>query len=212
MGVSSILDLGQKESGIYKILDKANVYLMVQAIFGGEKSRQSFVEQNISLSPGMNVLDVGSGTSDIVDHLPNCNYFAFEPALKYHLRAVERFGSKGTFFNRFFDKESSLSLPKFDLVLLQGVMHHMNDEELIRNLLLIRDSMSVGGMLVTIDPVFHDGQNVISKTLVSLDRGDFVRNDDQYRECLSTIFKNTQGRVQTKLFVPYSHFISVSTL
>ena len=78
MGVSSILDLGQKESGIYKILDKANVYLMVQAIFGGEKSRQSFVEQNISLSPGMNVLDVGSGTSDIVDHLPNCNYFAFE--------------------------------------------------------------------------------------------------------------------------------------
>ena len=108
------MDLGQKENGLYKFLDFAHVYILVQFIFGGAKSRKSFVDTNIKLSPGSVVLDIGSGTSDIIDYLPRCDYHGFEPAKKYHLRAKRQHGSKGKFYNAFFDKQSSKSLPKFD--------------------------------------------------------------------------------------------------
>jgi len=69
-------------------------------------------------------------------------------------------------------------------VIIKAVLHHLSDEQISGMLKKLKNIMNPGGVLITLDSAFCPKQNPISRMLVSLDRGLFVREVDHYRAVL----------------------------
>ena len=64
--------------------------------------------------------------------------------------------------------------------MMNGVLHHIADEELRETLANVRDALKSDGILFTLDGCYREGQSRIAKWLLDNDRGEFVRNRDGY--------------------------------
>ena len=63
----------------------------------------------------------------------------------------------------------------FDLVLMNGVLHHLDDETVHEVLRLSHTALRPGGKLVTLDGYYGDNLNPTAQYLLSLDRVKFIR-------------------------------------
>ena len=128
--------MSQKTIGIHKIFSYPFFYSLTQKIMSGESKRSSLVRK---IWKNSNVLDIGCGTAKILDHLPKVNYYGYDISKKYINYAKKKYKKKT---NNFFCKKFSISeikkLPKFDFVLLFGVMHHLSDIQLEKILSLTK--------------------------------------------------------------------------
>lgn len=193
----------QVTSGIYRILSVPFVYELVQRIFGAEKGRRALAE-NLNLGEGGFLLDVGCGPADILEHLPDINYYGFDISEAYIKNAQKRYSSRGTFICGLFSKESAETLPKFDAVLLSGLLHHLDDteaRELLENCLSV---LKPGGRVFTIDPCYTEKQNQIARILIKLDRGKNVRTEDGYRNLFPDDISSISCSIQHVFLPPYT--------
>jgi SAM-dependent methyltransferase len=194
-------------SGAYRLLELAGVYEKVQDALGGAGARRRFVAEFMRPHAGATVLDIGCGTAAIVSALPDdVSYTGFDANPKYIDAAKARYGPRGTFIcARVGD---SLEPRTYDFVLARGVMHHLDDATVRELLATARRHLVPGGVLVTIDPVIHDGQPRIARWLVTHDRGRHVRTSEGYVELVSREFRQHQESLVTDLLpVPYSHLV-----
>ena len=104
------------------------------------------------------------------------------------------------------------TLPKFDAVMLMGLLHHLSDDEADGLLGLIARSLEPGGRVVALDTVFYDGQSRHSRWLAENDRGEFVRRPEGFRALASKHFGEIDGRVVgDSLTVVSSHYLMMLT-
>jgi SAM-dependent methyltransferase len=126
------------------------------------------------------IVDVGSGTGDALEYLDQFRtYHGFdidEAAVSY---ARRRAGNRNgvTYHARVVTREDLAAIQP-TLLILAGLLHHMNDEEAIA-LLSLGASLPRLRRLVTQDVVYLPGEPV-SNLLARLDRGKFVRNQEGY--------------------------------
>jgi SAM-dependent methyltransferase len=127
------------------------------------------------------IVDVGCGTGDALRYLSSFKaYYGFD----IDARAVEfaRARAAGrpevTFEARLVTAEDLESL-RPSLVILAGLLHHLDDEQAVRLLELLAGAPSIR-RIATQDVVYLPGERV-SNILARLDRGRFVRNEDGYR-------------------------------
>jgi SAM-dependent methyltransferase len=96
-----------------------------------------------------------------------------------------------------------------DLAVACGVLHHLNDAEALELLRLAHDSLRAGGRLITLDGCHVAGQSVVSRTLLSRDRGRHVRSRDAYLQLMSSVFPDVTAVVRHDLLrVPYTHLVA----
>ena len=101
------------------------------------------------------------------------------------------------------DIDSSI-LESCDLILAHGFFHHIDDKTLELYLEFLRNSIPRHGCLLSIDPCFVENQNIISKILVSEDRGNFVRTEEEYFNLLKRYFLEVKTIIRDDLLVvPY---------
>jgi hypothetical protein len=64
-----------------------------------------------------------------------------------------------------------------------------------------------GGRFYTIDPVYFEGQKILTKFVISLDRGKNVRKIQEYLELMkSDSYKGVSTKLYTNLIrIPYNH-------
>ncbi|MAR12693.1 MAG: hypothetical protein CL681_22360, partial [Blastopirellula sp.] len=165
----------------YRLLDLSSIYNAVQKILGESKAREKFVTQYVKPNSGDRILDIGCGTARILEHLPlDIDYVGFDQNVNYISEAKRRYGSRGKFYLAEID-DSSLGVEgKFDIVLANGVMHHLEDSDLESFTRLARLALKPDGRLITIDGVYVDEQNPIARYLISIDRGKYVRDAKGY--------------------------------
>jgi hypothetical protein len=75
--------------------------------------------------------------------------------------------------------------------MMNGVLHHIADEELRGTLANVRDVLKSDGILFTLDGCYREGQSRIAKWQLDNDRGEFVRNRDGYDQVPSGAFRES---------------------
>lgn len=202
--------MSQTTSGIRSILSLPASYSLLQRLVGARRSRRILCENYIRAAAGERVLDIGCGTADILDHLPVVDYSGFDLNPRYVASAQQRFGSRGAFRCEDVAKADLGEAGGFDLVLALAILHHLEDEEVIRLFELAKGAMRAGGRLVTFDSCYVDGQSRVARFLIDRDRGHNTRTEAGYRALAERVFPSVESHVRHDLLnIPYTHIILI---
>jgi SAM-dependent methyltransferase len=156
------------------------------------------------------ILDIGCGTADILLHLPRVEYVGIDVNQAYIRHAKNRFRGRGIFLSAKIDREmiQEFSLSEFDIALATGVVHHLNDDEAMQLFEVASAVLKPGGRLITLDGCYVKEQSLITRFILSRDRGKYVRTKDEYLSLASKSFKNIQVSIHHDLIrIPYTHII-----
>lgn len=192
------------------ILEQPVVYKLFSALVGAQNSQSTFVNQYVRPAAGSRILDIGCGPGNILDHLPQVDYFGFDFNPSYIESATRRYGHRGQFFcQRVSEARVFLEQPEsFDIVLAIGILHHLDDTEATRLFEIAKRALKKGGRLVTFDGCYVDDQSRAAKYLLSRDRGQFVRDEKGYIGLAKTRFDEVCVSIRHDLLhIPYTHII-----
>lgn len=191
-----------------RVLSAPTAYRALQNIVGGERAWRSYIEREARISGGERILDLGCGPGHILEWLPDVDYHGLDIEEGYIEQARRRFGDRASFHARAIDADATADLGKFDIVLATGVLHHLDDQtahDLFRCALA---SLKPGGTLVTCDGVKGEPGNPIAKWLVSMDRGEHVRQRSGYEALAREFFDEVEVSVRRDLSrLPYLHCV-----
>ena len=154
------------------------------------------------------VLDFGCGIGYHSTEFSNSEYLRIEPIQGCVDKANQMFKtSKNSFILGDHTALKSIPNSSFDLIIAMGVLHHLNNsilDEFVRESYRILKS---GGRLTTFDPAYHKNQSLISKWVVSRDRGKWVRNVDDYLNPMRKMYRQEPTiKIYTNLLkIPYDH-------
>lgn len=186
------------------------VYGFFQYINGANKARKIFAKDYIKSDPTLKILDIGCGTCEILNFLEFSEYVGVDFSDKYIESNKKRFSGKknvkflSTDLNDFLINNSG----KFDIVLLLGVMHHLNDEELNICLTNIQKALSPNGRIVSHDGVFENHLTWFEKLLLNSDRGEYIRTKEEWVRIFTNIYKEYSFSIRKDLYyLPYNVII-----
>jgi len=197
----------QVTTGVRAILSLASVYRVAQRAIGAEAFRETLVRDVLDVDDGDRLLDIGCGTADIVDHLPDVDYLGFDSSGRYVEAARERFGDRGRFVTAV-PTEIDESFGDRTLVTAIGVLHHLDDRTAHEALDLAAASLRPGGAFVSVDPTLVDDQHAVARFLIRRDRGQFVRTPEQMQVLVDDHFDEVEMEIRHDLLrTPYTHLI-----
>lgn len=149
---------------------------------------QMFVRKHLRPKTGMKILDIGCGTADVLKKLPKVEYVGFDINQEYIRTAQKCYRGRGTFLVRKIEKMKKAPYQPYDLVLAQGLIHHLPDAAALHLLQFARRALRPGGRLVTLDGVLTPRQGFWARYFVSRDRGRHVRTLAEYRVLVRSVF------------------------
>jgi SAM-dependent methyltransferase len=195
-----------------QILKHPEIYQLYQEFGGFFGARVKAIRDYLPIRAGERVIDIGCGPGHIVRHLPaGIDYAGFDidgPSIAY---ARRRFGAHGRFEQRLFDAAAVREFGPADLVMMNGVMHHIDDAVLAALLADIRAVLKPGGRLFTLDGAYAPGQSRVAKWLLDNDRGVHVRSAEGYRRLLEEAFGAAAMHVRSDYSrMPYTFAIGVA--
>ena len=207
----------ERNTGLRAALTVPRIYELAQASLYRRGTAAVRVQD---LFPGLGttirrVLDIGSGPAAFLaqyQHLAEFEYVGIDPSEAYIATARRRFPGHGDFIVGTTASVDGATLGSFDLVIADGVLHHVSDSEARSIARFARDRLAPGGRFVTFDPVRTVRQNPIAVALMKMDRGARIRTADGYRALVAPAFDdNSTGTVvHGRLRLPYDHYESIS--
>lgn len=197
-------------TGIRKILELPSLYNFFQSLIGGDKHRREHYSKYFDLPPGSKILDLGCGTASLLRWLPDyIDYTGIDIEEKYIRWNLQNYHRRGSFFlENVIANERKEWYSYFDAINAHGLLHHLSDEDC--DILLSRawKYLKPNGYLITVDSAYHDRQHLVSRWLVSRDRGQNVKTANGYLEFAQRIFHNVKGEIiSDHLWIPFSVFI-----
>jgi len=188
-----------------KILSIGFIYNLFIKLIGGNKASKWLAINHWRISEGDKVLDMGCGTSECLKYLPKIDYTGFDPSTNYLKK--QPFGAtllKGTVH----ELKSNFTKPEYDVVMCNGLLHHLKYREACEAVELAYKALKKGGRLLCIEPVYLKTQARLSKWMVSQDRGIYVRHESEYKRIIKDWFDNFDTNVLTGLLnIPYTHLL-----
>ena len=204
--------MGQVVTGLRAVLDSAAGYNIFQHLMGADRSRREFVRCYVRPKSGQWVLDIGCGTADILAYLPDVHYYGFDSSQKYIDAARQRFGNRAALACTRVSESALEGIPKVDLALAIGVVHHLDNDEAVSLFQLANSALKRGGRLVTLDCCFAPGQSRIARFLIAHDRGQNVRDERGYKSLAEGVFPTVKTYIRHDMArVPYTHLIMECT-
>jgi cyclopropane fatty-acyl-phospholipid synthase-like methyltransferase len=199
----------ESDYGRYSFTPEASSALQrISKLISSEAGQKTYVKEYLRPEQGMRILDIGCGPAGILDYLPEVDYVGFDLSQSYIDSAKARFSQRGSFFCMNVAEARLDDQPPFDLVMANGVLHHLNDDEALSLLRLSRSLLSPEGRFVSIDNCWVDGQSRIARFLIARDRGSFQRTEQGYVKLARSVFDNVSSTVRHDLLrMPYTHCI-----
>lgn len=203
--------MSQINSGLRSILSLPPIYNLFTNLVGGPHASKEFLKY-VNAKKGDKLLDIGCATGKILDYLPPVIYFGFDQNCQYIHAAKKRFGNRGTFICESINAVSLQKMPKFDIVLAKGIIHHLDNNEAVRLFRIANSALTQNGRLITFDAVFVDGQSTVARFIISKDRGQNVRTSEEYQRLALQVFQNAKVAIHHNLLrIPYTHIIMECT-
>ena len=187
------------------VLKTPFLYLTYQSIVGGIRARRICLQDYAQRTPGMVVIDIGCGPGYTAQWLPGSRYFGFDVCGAYIDYATRKYGRHAVFHCDLFSQQYVSMLPKADLVLMMGLLHHLPDEECVSLLRLAKSAMKDGGKLLTLDGCYNDGQSRMARYFLDSDRGEYIRTPESYIRIARSVFGKVVPSLRDDLFfIPYT--------
>ncbi|MDG1418750.1 MAG: class I SAM-dependent methyltransferase [Maricaulis sp.] len=191
-----------------RLLAVPALYSLHSRVFGPDALKASFVEQILQVREGDRVLDIGCGPADLLAFFPRVSYFGFDANANYIEQARKKHGHRGDFRHAYVSEPVVDDLEPFDLIIANGVLHHLSDANASALFRVARMSLRPGGRLVTCDGVLEKNQNPLARLLINLDRGNHVRTSSGYHDLASDLFDQVDVSIHHHLSrLPYSHCV-----
>jgi len=184
------------------------IYRLIQKILVKRLFYDDFLkilnQENIN-----HIVEIGCADSIILQKLDKkYSYDGYDIDNNFILRSKKKYENYSKYN---FLKESihKINFDKYDnkktIILLVGIFHHVNDE-----LIKIFLDKTKFFKVYAIDAVRLDNQNLFTKLLLNLDRGNFIRFENQYKELLIDYdFILARNKY---LNFKYDHLISVKNI
>ena len=200
--------MSEKYTYFYKLLFNSRIYNFSQYILGASTFRKNFIK-SLNIQKNANILDIGCGTSTILDYLHEPNYYGYDINSDNIEYAKKKFGNRGVFENKSFSENEINKLPKFNFIFLFGFIHHLDDDQIIKLLKLLKKCLDKDGCICSIDGVLVEKQNLIAKFLIKRDRGNFVRTETGYTNLAKSVFSSLQSNIIHWKFFPYTYLTMI---
>jgi SAM-dependent methyltransferase len=165
-------------------LEHPVVYRAWQAPFEAAKLRPVF--RHNDLSRVSRVLDVGCGPGTNAREFPHAEYLGVDINPRYVAEARRRYGREFVVGD-----VTSWRPPagaSFDFILVNSLLHHLDDTNVRRTLATLRDVLSEGGHLHLLELVLP-AEPGVARLLARADRGHFSRSLDHWRALCAELFE-----------------------
>ena len=204
----------QDDKGCKRILTIPSIYDFFQYLVGVNDAGHWMANNLWRLNGGEKVVDIGCGSGTTRDFLPpEVHYVGFDISEAYIEAARKNYGNKGVFFvgtTHDFLSQKNSPLHMADIVMCNGLLHHLNDREVLEVLELASEILKPQGRLVAIEPSFLLNQGRISQWIMSRDRGRNVRQEEEWKILVSKFFPTFTSHILTGLLrIPYVHIALV---
>lgn len=180
--------------GLKDVLSYVPAYVALQKALGADRLRYRCLDE-LALTGGETVLDVGCGPAYYLDRLPKVTYFGFDTSQRYIDWASKRWAGRGTFRCEVLGEQHLAELPKADAVLLLGLLHHLSDDESRELLTVAAKALAPGGRVIAVDTCFEPNQGAISRWMSRNDRGEYVREPELFVKLAQGAFAEVDGVV-----------------
>ena len=192
-----------------QLLTHPELYQLYQNAGGFHGARLKALKAYVDLSQVRRVFDIGCGPGFSVLHVPEgIDYVGFDTDTRYIEYANQKWQGRGRFFNRPFDRSAAEAFGAPDLIMLNGVLHHMDDDTAGT---VCRDAAAVlndEGTFLAIEPCLREGQHPVARILAENDRGEYVRQEAGYAEIARKAFPTSQVHIREDLsWVPFTFAI-----
>ncbi|MBI1858912.1 MAG: class I SAM-dependent methyltransferase [Candidatus Melainabacteria bacterium] len=196
-------------SGIESILQIPSMYSFFRRLVGGNQAALRLVKDYVCPFTGAKILDVGCGPGSMLEFLPHdIQYVGYDMNPGYIASAKKKYLDRGKFYCEEVLKMSVSDHASFDIVMAVGLLHHLNDQEVLELLQIAKKSLKPSGFLITCDPVYILNQSYIAKFLISMDRGNFVRDSEGYVTLARSVFSSVDSLICYDLLkIPYTNCI-----
>ena len=195
----------ESNSGLLRWLKVPFLYNAFQAAVGATELRRRLIERYVRPKSGDKVIDIGCGPAPALQWLPEVEYVGLDINSECIALAQRTYGSRGTFVVG--DAQSVRGDSRFidaDIVMAFGLLHHLDDQDAAYCVRFAYDALKEKGRFVTYEPCWMPNQGVISKYLMSMDRGRNIRSEQEYRQLAAKVFENVDAWRDTKpLRIPY---------
>ena len=181
------------------LLGRQYVYRTFRKLTGSDRVNREFVEKYVRPRSGDLVLDLGCGPADVFAWMPQVKYIGVDASPDYIAAARRRYGENATLICGDVNDLARKHFAAFDAIVCLGVLHHLNDDEVLGLLRSARDLLKPSGRFVSYDPCFTEPQHRVARWIHRHDRGNFVRFDRQYEDLISRVFRTYRREVRTDL-------------
>jgi ubiquinone/menaquinone biosynthesis C-methylase UbiE len=205
--------IDQDDRGLKRLLAISWFYDFFQdRLLGGSNSREWLATNVWKPRSGEAIVDIGCGSGATLAHLPpDIQYLGIDVSENYIRSARKKFSGRGTFFLgtvRDLMNQDGLRSASADLVLCNGLLHHLTDREALEVLELAQWIMKPSGRLVCLEGVFLARQTGLSRWIVNADRGRHVRLEQEWKNLIGQAFESYSTRILTGLLrIPYTHIV-----
>ena len=195
----------QSDSGLLRWLKVPFLYNLFQEAVGAKAVRRRLIQNHVQPKVGDKLIDIGCGTAQILQGLPEVEYLGLDTNPTYIAFARRRYGSNGTFVVG--DTQSLRGDSRFkdaDIVMAIAVLHHLDDQDAVHCIRFAYDALKVSGRFVCLDPCWIPNQRAFSRFVMANDRGRNIRTEQQYRQLAARVFRNVATWVDTNAArIPY---------
>jgi len=197
-----------KQGLLQKLLSSPALYMASQTLSGAKRARSFCVDNFVPKRPGLRVLDLGCGTGYVSAYFRDADYWGFDISEPYIAYAKNKYGQYGQFFCQDLNTDVLDSFGKFDLVIMNGLLHHLNDDEVIDFMTIAKTALLPTGKVLTLDGCYEPYQSRLAKKLLNSDRGKYVRFEDEYCRIVRKVFAQVKSQLfRDLLYLPYTIII-----
>jgi SAM-dependent methyltransferase len=195
----------QITSGFRSVFSSSAIYSLYQNMVFPKKP---LVRDYIKPFAGQKILDIGCGPADIANYLKNTQYLGLDFSQKYIEAARKRYGNSAAFEQADINNYVLNQAQHFDLVLSIGVLHHMEDNEVLNLIKLAKQALHKKGRFFVVEPCYVKDQSYLAKFIISKDRGQNVRDEKGYLSLVQPFFNKINVTITHNLLrIPFTMMI-----